>query len=130
MLYARRTAAGAVLVMLVIVVVAVSLDAQVMRGSRMTVIAPSMAARDVARQVLRQSGWSEAKPKQADGVLVVVRSSMHNPLLTSGRTCFCDLRKNAERQPNLTGSKYHIYVYRLNDDLTVTEVQHTTREAK
>ncbi|MEP0765119.1 MAG: hypothetical protein HRF45_01060 [Fimbriimonadia bacterium] len=128
--YNRRMVAGAIALALVLVLVATSLDAQVMRGSRMTVIAPSTATRDVARQVMRQSGWSEAKPKQADGVLVVVRSSMHDPLFTSSRSCFCDLRKNAERQPNLSGSKYHIYVYRLNDDLTVTEVKHTTRDAK
>ncbi|GMV36120.1 MAG: hypothetical protein AMXMBFR61_06280 [Fimbriimonadales bacterium] len=128
--YVSKMLVGAIVLATLLALVVSPLDAQVMRGSRMTVIAPSTAAREVARQVMRQSGWSDAKPKQADGVLVVVRSSMYNPLFTSSRSCFCDLRRNAERQPSLSGSKYHIYVYRLNDDLTVTEVRHTTRDAK
>jgi len=130
MLQRHRVLTGVVALVITIALAASKLDAQVLRGSRMTVIASSSAARDVARQVMRQSGWSEAKPKQADGVLVVVRSSMYDPLFTRSGSCFCDLRKNAERQPSLSGSKYHIYVYRLNDDLTVTKLKHTTRDAK
>jgi hypothetical protein len=83
-----------------------------------------------ARNVRAKLGWAEtANWKTADGILVVVRSMLLNPL-RSHYECACELKDDAERQLNISGQNFHVYVYRLDDDLSVTQVAHQSWEAR
>jgi hypothetical protein len=94
------------------------------------VIAPSLSTRTEARAVLlKNPAMREAPIKQADAVLVVVRSGLRNPLAASYDT-YCELKENAERQLNIAGQDFHIYLYALNDDLSVSRLRHESRPAE
>lgn len=101
-----------------------SLPAYAERGLSVAVIAHSISTRMEARQVLRRQGWTETTNlRQADGILVVCRSGLNWPLNSSYRS-IKELDDNANSQLNISGSNFHIYVYRINDDLSVDEVKH------
>ena len=38
--------------------------------------------------------------------------------------------RTAQNQLNVSGSNFHLYVYAINDDLSVTQVQHESFEAE
>jgi hypothetical protein len=48
--------------------------------SGVAVIAPSVSTSMKAREIRMRLGWTEVQPKQADNVLVVVRSALFDPL--------------------------------------------------
>ena len=54
--------------------------------------------------------------KTADAILVVVRSSL-SLLLRSSYDFIGELKEDADRQLNISGQKFHIYLYQLGDDL-------------
>jgi hypothetical protein len=93
------------------------------------VIAPSVSTTVMARQVLARLHTPEVSFRQADQVLVVVRSSFFNPLM-SGYSTVCDLQKDADGQLNIAGPNFHIYVYAMNDDLRVTQTAHQSVPAQ
>ena len=94
------------------------------RGLSVAVIAHSISTRMEARQVLRRKGWTETTNlRQADGILVVCRSGLNWPLNSSYRGTK-ELDDDANSQLNISGSNFHIYVYRINDDLSIDEVEH------
>jgi hypothetical protein len=95
-----------------------------------TVIAPSQSTRTEARAVLlKNPAMREVAVKQADAVLVVVRSGLRNPLMAR-YDAYCELKEEAERQVNISGQTFHIYLYALNDDLSVSQVRHESRPAE
>jgi len=96
--------------------------------TEVAVIAPSVSTSMKAREICRSMHWSETSPKKADFVLVVVRSSLYNPLSYS-YNCYCKLRDDADSQLNISGPTYHVYVYSLNDDLSVGQLKHVTFDA-
>jgi hypothetical protein len=93
------------------------------------VIAHSVSTSIKAREIRTQAGWYEVPPKRADFVLVVCRSMLFNPLSSSYRS-YGELDEDAENQLNISGSNFHLYVYAINDDLSVTQVQHESFEAE
>lgn len=100
------------------------------RGLHVVVIAPSVSTSMEARSVRTQLGWIETSSwLKADAIQVVVRSSLLNPL---DRTyeCACELREDAKRQLNISGPRFHVYVYRLEEDLSVVQVDHTSYDAQ
>src|SRR5262245_33667109 len=62
-------------------------DLPLKAGTEVTVIAPSASTSERAQKILHERGWIESKPygfaPKAPSILVVVRSSLLNPL--SGR---------------------------------------------
>jgi len=86
-------------------------------------IAPSVSTSMMARTILRELHLSEIPLKRADRVLVVVRSSLSDPLNYSYETV-CELRTDAESQLNIAGPKYHIYIYSVDDELRASELSH------
>ena len=46
-----------------------------------------------------------------------------NPLSFSYRS-YGKLDEDAENQLNISGSNFHVYIYAINDDLSVTQVKH------
>jgi hypothetical protein len=107
-----------------LVILALSVPVHAERGLSVAVIAHSLSTRMEAREVLRRQGWIETTNlRQADGILVVCRSGLSWPLNSSYESVK-DLDRDAESQLNISGSNFHIYVYRINDDLSVGEVKH------
>jgi hypothetical protein len=98
--------------------------ANAQRGLNVAVVAHSISTRVEARKVLARQGWTETTNlRQADGILVVCRSGLNWPLNDSYRS-FKELNDDADSQLNISGSNFHIYVYKLNDDLSVEKVAH------
>lgn len=101
-----------------------SVPAYAERGLSVAVIAHSISTRMEAREVLRRQGWTETTNlRQADAILVVCRSGLNWPLNSSYRS-IKELNDDADSQLNIGGSNFHIYVYRINDNLSVDEVKH------
>ncbi len=92
------------------------------------VIAPSVSTSIEARLILREKGWTETGPKIAQYVLVVCRSMLYNPLM-SYYDSYCDLETSAERQLNIAGQYFHIYLYSIANDLSVQQTDHASYEA-
>jgi hypothetical protein len=99
------------------------------RGLSVAVIAPSISTSMEAREVLARLGWSQTNLRNADGILVVVRSMSFNPLSYSYRS-IGDLQRDADTLPNISGENFHIYLYQINDDLSVTQLKHSSYKAK
>lgn len=90
----------------------------------LAVIAHSISTRIEAREVLRRQKWAESTNiLQADGILVVCRSGLSWPL-NSSYDSVKDLDEDADSQLNISGSNFHIYIYTINNDLSVVEIKH------
>lgn len=88
------------------------------------VIAHSISTRAEARKVIQKKGWIETtNSEQATGILVVCRSGLSYPLNFSYKN-IKELNEDANMQLNITGSNYHIYIFRMSGNRTVTEDQH------
>jgi hypothetical protein len=98
-------------------------------GLRVAVIAPSLSTSREARAIRLKLKWEEVAARQADAVLVVVRSSLSYPLRSSYDS-YKELENDANGQLNITGPKFHIYIYRINDDLSVSESEHRNYSAE
>lgn len=106
------------------VTIAISVPAHAERGLSLAVIAHSVSTSMEARKVLRQQGWSETSSlRQAEGILVVCRSTLSYPL-SSSYNSIKELDKDADSQLNISGPNFHVYLYRINDKLSVDEVKH------
>jgi hypothetical protein len=88
------------------------------------VIAHSISTRTEARRVMQKQGWSQsANPNQANGILVVCRSGLSYPLNSSYRN-IKELNDDADSQLNISGSNFHIYLFNLNGNKTLSEARH------
>lgn len=93
-------------------------------GLSVAVVAHSVSTRIEARKVLARQGWAETTNlRQAAGILVVCRSGLNWPLSDS-YSSFKELDDAANSQLNITGSNFHIYVFKLNDNLSVDKINH------
>jgi len=93
------------------------------------VIAPSVSTSMEARRVLHRQGWRETgQLRDAQSVLVVVRSMLYWPLSSSYRT-IQDLDSAARGQLNISGSYFHVYLYSLNHDYGVYQADHVSYPA-
>lgn len=98
------------------------------RGLNVAVIAHSISTSMEAREVRRRQGWTETSLRQADAILVVCRSGLSYPL-SSSYLSIKELDNDANSQLNITGSNFHVYIYRINDDLSVDEIKHINYSA-
>lgn len=117
-------------IMAIILFLALSSSLQAQnRVLRVAVIAPSVSTSVEAREVLAKNGWSETSLRDADGVLVVVRSMLYNPLNYSYRSV-SDLQRDADTQLNISGDNFHVYLYQMNNDLSVRQLKHASYKAR
>lgn len=105
-----------------------SLPRASVRGLRVAVIAPSISTSMEARALMRRSGWIESPLRDADTILVVVRSILFDPL-NSSYDSIKELQDDADSQLNIIGENFHIYTYEINDDLSVRQLKHTSYKA-
>ncbi len=99
------------------------------RGEKVAIIAPSVSTSMEARSIMRRLGWFESNLREAKAILVVVRSMLFNPMNYSYGS-IKEIRDDAERQLNISGANFHIYLYQINDDLSVTQLKHTSYKAE
>jgi len=81
-----------------------------------------------ARSIISKQGWVETSLRNADAVLVVVRSMLYYPLSSSYRR-FDELERDAEMQLNISGENFHVYIYNLDERLRPTELKHVSYKA-
>ena len=94
------------------------------------VIAPSLSTRTEAGIIIRDNKWTETtSATDADAILVVVRSSLPDPLNSSYET-LAKLEEDADFQFNLSGPRFHVYVYALGNDRSVKELKHVSYDAE
>lgn len=98
------------------------------RGLGVFVIAPSVSTSMEARSIRMKKGWVESSLRQADAVLVVVRSMLFNPLDYSYDSVK-ELQEDAERQLNISGEKFHVYIYLVDDGMKVRQEKHASYKA-
>jgi hypothetical protein len=92
------------------------------------VIAPSVSTSMKAREIRVQLKKSEVPFRYAEAILVVVRSSLYNPLQYSYDSV-AELQRDADNQLNISGPKFHVYVYSMDDNLAVAQLSHRSLEA-
>ena len=95
-----------------------------LQNLNVTVITDSISCSRFARFIMRKNSKSESSLKGADVILTVVRSSLISPL-NSSYNSIEDLKHDIKSQINISGSNGHIYVYRINDNLSVNEAFHS-----
>ena len=99
------------------------------QGPTAYVIAPSASTRLEARRLLRICRWSDTSVvRDADLVLVVVRSSGSDPLAPS----YDSLRwllEAANSQLNDSGAQFHIYLYTIRVDVSLLQSSHQSYDA-
>lgn len=99
-------------------------------GLRVTVMADfSVFTKMEAENVVLRLALAKVPAKQASAVLVVVRSVLPLPL-RARYDSLCELREDAERQLNIAGPKYHVYLFRLADDLSLSRLDHVSYKAE
>jgi hypothetical protein len=90
---------------------------------RVAVIAHSISTSTEARRIMSNMKWTKVERKNADYILVVCRSGLSFPL-NSAYDSIKELDEDADNQLNISGSNMHVYVYQINDDLSVDENKH------
>lgn len=93
------------------------------------VIAPSVSTSMKAREIRTNMRLKEVPFRYAESILVVVRSSLFDPLQYSYDSVV-ELRSDADNQLNITGPKFHVYLYSMDDDLAVTRINHKSFDAR
>src|SRR5579885_2933634 len=99
------------------------------KGLRVYVIAPSVSTSMEARSIRMKNGWVESSLRQADAILVVVRSMLFYPLDYSYDSVK-ELEDDADSQLNISGENFHVYIYSIDDDMKVTQEKHVSYKAK
>lgn len=113
---------------LIVLVIAGNFTNAYAGGEKVAVIAPSVSTSVEARSIMRRLGWVESNLGEAQAILVVVRSMLSDPLNYSYDS-IKELQDDADMQLNITGEKFHIYIYQINADLGVTQLKHTSYKA-
>jgi hypothetical protein len=88
------------------------------------VVAPSVSTKLEARRMLRVCRWADTSVvRDADLVLVVVRSSASEPLSPSYDSLKW-LQDAASSQLNDSGAQFHVYLYAIRQDLSFLQSSH------
>lgn len=95
-----------------------------LKSLNVAVLTDSISCSRLARFIMRKHHKSESSLRGADVILTVVRSSLNWPL-NSSYDSVGKLKNDIESQLNISGSNGHIYVYVINDDLSVNEIFHS-----
>lgn len=115
---------------LIVLAISIPLSAETAPHLQVVVIAPSVSTSMEARSAILKLGWIETKNyRTADGIFVVVRSALLNPLSYT-YSSICDLQRDADLQLNIAGPNFHLYFYSIEDDLSSRQIKHTSYEAR
>ena len=110
-----------------------SLQAQAPQGPQgplVFVVAPSPTTAKEAQKIMRFCRWTDTTAlRDADMVLVVVRSSGSSPLASSYDSLKW-LRDEAASQLNESGAQFHTYLYSIRKSLALDEANHRSYDAE
>lgn len=93
------------------------------------VVAPSVSTDAEAEAILKNGGWLRVKAAEANNVLVVVRSDETFPLASSYDSLGA-LEADALLQPNLTGPRFHVYVFGPHPEIQLKQVKHLSYDVQ
>jgi hypothetical protein len=93
------------------------------------IIAPSASTAVKAGELIALDHLNEVDASAAEAYLVVTRSDLTYPL-SSFYSDERGLRGAVESQFNSSGSFYHMYLYAVNRDASLTEIRHTVFSAE
>lgn len=94
-------------------------------NAQVYVIAPSVSTASEARRILAAKRWTAVdSARDADAVLVVVRSGLQFPLSDAHYRSLSDLNDDATRQLNVSGERVHAYVFQFDQQLRLIRVAH------
>ena len=100
------------------------------KSLKVTVVAHSVSTEMVANSLISKNGWIEDTDlRSSDYILVICRSELDYPLNDSYDS-FKELDEDADNQLNISGSNYHIYLYKLESDLSVSVYKHKYYKAE
>lgn len=123
-MYKIRKNVGILILLAFLGAFAVSNPARAERGLSVAVIAPSISARTAAHETLWNLGWTETKNLgQAEAVIVACNSNESWPLNNTYNS-INELESDALLPANASGSDTHIYVYKINADMSVDEIKY------
>ena len=88
------------------------------------IITPSVSTAVKASQLLKNNGLVEAEFDKAECVFVVTRSDLSRPLNYSYPD-IQQLRKDIDGQFNILGLKYHMYIYHINKNKSLSQIRHS-----
>lgn len=92
--------------------------------TKVLVIAHSISTEREARVVVRRNDMREVyRPADADALLVVCRSGLSWPLDDAYESVE-ELSKAADSQMNISGEKFHVYLYTIDSDSRVRQAKH------
>lgn len=87
------------------------------------VISPTTDIKNEAAVILDKSAAKLVKPKYADYIVALMRSSLENPITFTPKS-YNDLEDQARLQSNLSAPILHVYVFILTDFLELRPVGH------
>jgi hypothetical protein len=93
------------------------------------VIAHSVSTSSEARKVLSKIGESAYSLASKNLILVVCRSGLSYPM-NSSYNSLSELNSDADSQLNISGDNFHVYIYQMDSDGTITERQHIDYKAE
>jgi hypothetical protein len=93
------------------------------------VVADSVSTSMEAHRIIRQKRWTEVPLRQAYNALVVVRSTLNDPLNYSYESV-SELKKDAGGQMNISGDNFVVYLYSLDEDLRPTLIHKSSYPAR
>lgn len=94
------------------------------QGPLVYLVAPSASTMAEAKRMLRFCRWTDTTAvRDADAVLVLVRSSSSEPM-ASQYDSLKWLRDAANSLANESGAQFHVYLYRIRQDLTFMQLSH------
>ena len=91
--------------------------------SGVAVFADSISCVEVARKVLSKLRLHSVPLRQADSIIVVVRSELNDPLRLSYESV-SDLMCDSKMQLNISGSICSVYRFSINEDLSSRQLGH------
>jgi hypothetical protein len=100
------------------------------QGPRVFVVAPSPTTSKEAQKIMRLCRWTDTTAlRDADMVLVVVRSSGSSPMASSYDSLKW-LRDEATSQLNESGAQFHTYLYSIRKNLALDEANHRSYDVE
>lgn len=92
-------------------------------GLNVIVIAPSVSTSAIAREIVRRYKMNIVDPSRTNHALVVVRSNIQYPL-SEHYGHASQVIQDAGIQLNIAGKLAHVYVFKVNDNMSASSVVH------
>ncbi len=122
--HSPKALSGSLATLAVFATTTLSAQKPAVQGPILHTYAPSPSTQREAARLLRLCRWTDtATVRDADALLVVVRTARVEPLSVSYANLKW-LRDDAHSLLNESGPQFHVYIYSIRSDLSVTQADH------